>query len=150
MRIGTASTVLVMHGVSGDDLDPAALTDRLHLRSKLTFNDLVDDLDQEHLDNIGKATLLSIWTKHIESLQKFSPSATALFTEKYKKHPLQLRKSKYYSLKTSNIDESRAGGAKAVLADIASQLQLQESDLDGILVPVAGDLVTVDRVRKLK
>lgn len=56
----------------------------------------------------------------------------------------------YYSLKTSSIDESRVAGAKDVLADIASQLQLQETDLDDLLVPVAGDLVTVDRVRKLK
>ena len=150
MRTGTASTVLVMDGVSKDDLDPKALADRLHFRSKLTFNDLVNNLDQKHLDNIGKATLLSIWTRHIKPLQKYSSEATALFTERYKKHPLQLRKSTYYSLKTSNIDESRAGGAKDVLSDIISQLQLQESDLDNILIPVAGDLVAVDRVRKLK
>jgi len=150
MRTGTAATVLVMDGVSKGDLDPKALADRLHLRSKLTFDDLMDDLDRKHLDNIGKATLLSIWTKHISSLQKFSPEVTELFTEKYKKRPLQLRKSTYYSLKTSSIDESRAAGAKDVLGDIASQLQLQEADLDDVLVPVAGDLVTVDRVRKLK
>jgi len=150
MRTGTASTVLVMDGVSKDDLDPKALADQLHFRSRLTFNDLINDLDQKHLDNIGKATLLSIWTKHIKSLKRFSPEAATLFAEKYKKRPLQLRKSTYYSLKTSTIDESRAGGAKDVLSDIASQLQLQESDLDNILIPVAGDLVTVDRVRKLK
>lgn len=150
MRTGTASTVLVMEGVSKADLDPKALADRLHLRSNLTFNDLVDDLDRRHLDNIGKATLLLIWTRHIKSLQKLSPEVSTLFTEKYKKHPLQLRKSTYYSLKTSSIDESRAAGAKDVLTDIASQLQLQESDFDDILIPVAGDLVTVDRVRKLK
>lgn len=150
MRTGTAATVLVMEGVSKGDLDPKALADRLHLCSELMFEDLINDLDRKHLDNIGKATLLSIWTKYIDSLRKFSPKATELFTEKYKKHPLQLRKSTYYSLKTSSIDESRAAGAKDVLGDIASQLQLQEANLDNILIPVAGDLVTVDRVRKLK
>lgn len=150
MRTGTTATVLVMDGVSKGDLDPKALASRLHLRSKLTFNDLINDLDQEHLDNIGKATLLSIWTKHIGYLQKFSHEARALFSEKHKKHPLQLRKSKYYSLKTSSIDESRAAGAKAVLADIASQLKLKDGDFDNILIPVAGDLVTVDRIRKLQ
>ena len=106
MRTGTAATLLVMDGVSKGDLDPKALADRLHLRSKLTFNDLVDDIDQEHLDNIGKATLLSIWIKYIDSLQDFWPEATELFTIKHKKHPLQLQKSKYYSLKTLSIDES--------------------------------------------
>ena len=68
MRTGTAATVLVMEGVSKGDLDPKALADRLHLRSELTFEDLINDLDRKHLDNIGKATLLSIWTKYIDSL----------------------------------------------------------------------------------
>lgn len=150
MRTGTAATVLIMDGVSKDDLDPKTLADRLHLRSNLTYNDLINDLDQEHLDNIGKATLLYIWTRHIESLQRFSSDATDLFTNKYKKQPLKLRKSVYYSLKTSSIDESRPAGAKEVLTDIASQLKLQETDFGNLLIPVAGDLVTVDRVRKLK
>ena len=106
MWTGTAATVLVMDDVSKGDLDPKALADCLHLRSKLTFNDLIDDLDQKHLDGIGKATLLLAWTKHINSLHKFSSEVRELFTEKHKKHPLQLRKSTYHSLKTSSIDES--------------------------------------------
>ena len=150
MRTGTAATLLVMDGVSKDDLDPKALANRLRLRDKLTFDDLINDLDQKHLDNIGKATLLSVWTKYIESLREFSPEATELFTDKYKKRPLRLRKSVYFSLKTSSIDESRPVGAKDVLVDIASQLKLQEADFDDVLIPVAGDLVTVDRIRKLK
>jgi hypothetical protein len=150
MRTGSAATALIMDGVSKDDMDLKALADRLHLRSKLTFDDLIDDLDQEHLDNIGKATLISIWTSHIQSLREFSPEATKLFTGKCQKRPLRLRKSVYYSLKTSNIDESRPAGAKDMFVHIASQLKLQEADFDNILIPVAGDLVTVDRVRKLK
>ena len=150
MRTGTASTVVIMDGVSKDDLDPNALANRLHQRSRLTFNNLIQDLDQDHLDNIGRATLLYIWTRHIESLHHFSPLVATLFTDKYKKHPLRLRKSQFYSLKTSNIDESRPVGAKDVLTDIAAQLKLEDSDFDNLLIPVAGDLVTVDRVRKLK
>jgi hypothetical protein len=150
MRTGTASTVLIMDGVSKGDLNPNALASRLHLRSNLTFDDLIKNLDQEHLDNIGKATLISIWTRHIDALHDLSHEATTLFTDKYKKHPLRLRKSIYFSLKTSAIDESRPLGAKDVLADIALQLKLQETDFNNILIPVAGDLVTVDRVRKLK
>ena len=146
MRTGTAATVLIMDGVTKADLDPKALADRLHLRSKLTFDDLVNDLDLKHLDNIGIATLIFIWTKHIKSLHDFSSRAAELFTDKYKKHPLKLRKSVYYSLKTSSIDESRPVGAKDVVADITSQLKLQESDLDNLNIPVGGDLVTVDRL----
>ena len=88
MRTGTTATVLIMDGVSKGDLDPKALADRLHLRSELTFDDLTNDLDQGHLDNIGKATLLLIWTKYIDTLRKFSSEATELFTRKYKKRVL--------------------------------------------------------------
>ena len=114
------------------------------------YNNIQQNYVAWNLDNIRKATLLSIWTKYVNSLRNFSPETRDLFTTKHKKHPLRLRKSTYYSLKTSNIDESRPVGAKAVLADITSQLKMEEADLDDVLIPVAGDLVTVDRVRKLK
>jgi hypothetical protein len=105
----------------------------------LTFDNLINDLNWEHLGNIGKATLISIWTKHIQSPHDFTIEAMKLFTNKYKKHSLKFWKSEYYSLKTSNIDESLPAGAKDMLADIVSQLKLQEADFDNILIPVVGD-----------
>lgn len=150
MRTGTASTVLVMEDVPRGAMDPAKLTKRLHLRSKLCFKDLEDDLDKDHIQGIGEATLLSIWAKYIPSLGSLAPAIQKRFTEDLKKHPLRLRRSEYYPLETSDIDESTTSGAQAVLGDIASQLGLKKEDFDDLLIPVAGDLLTVDRIKKLK
>jgi hypothetical protein len=150
MRTGTASTVLVMEDVPEGAMDPAELTKRLHLRSKLCFEDLENDLDDDHIQGIGEATLLSIWAKYIPSLEAFAPMIRKRFTEDLKKHPLRLRRSEYYPLETSDIDESTASGAQAVLGDILSQLGLKKEDFNKLLIPVAGDLLTVDRIKKLK
>lgn len=150
MRTGTAATVLVMEDVPKGAMDLTKLTSRLHLRSKLCFEDLEKAIDPEHIQGIGMATLLSIWAKHIPSLQQFSLDARRLFTTTHKKHRLRLRKSQYYPLKTSDIDESKPSGAQGVLDDITSQLGLEEEDFQDFLIPVAGDQLTVNNIRKLK
>ena len=150
MRTGTVATVLVMEDVPKGAMDLTKLTSRLHLRSKLCFEDLEKAIDPEHIQGIGMATLLSIWAKHIPSLQQFSLDARRLFTTTHKKHRLRLRKSQYYPLKTSDIDESKPSGAQGVLDDITSQLGLEEEDFQDFLIPVAGDQLTVNNIRKLK
>jgi len=131
-------------------MDPARLAKQLHLRSKLSFKDLEDDLDNNHIQGIGEATLLSIWTKYIPSLGRFTPAVRKRFTEDLKKHPLQLRRSEFYPLETSDIDESTTSGAQGVLGDITSQLGLEKEDFDKLLIPVVGDFLTIDRIKKLR
>jgi len=153
MRTGTAATVLVMEDVPKGTFDPTELTKRLHLHSKLCFEDLENEIDEEHsnhIQGIGVATLLSIWTKYIPHLEHLAPQARQLFTTDHKKHRLPLRKSQFYPLKTSDIDESKPAGAQDVLGDIACQLGLKDEDFKDLLIPVAGDQVTVNNIRKLK
>ncbi|KAF9790841.1 hypothetical protein BJ322DRAFT_1104486 [Thelephora terrestris] len=150
MHTGTAAAVLVMEDVPEGAMDPTELASRLHLRSRLTFEDLEKDINHEHTKGIGEATLLSIWVKFIPCLKNFAPTVQKRFSKDLKKHLLRLRKSQYYPLETSDIDESTTSGAQAVLMDIASQLGLEKEDFDELLVPVAGDLLTVDRIKKLK
>jgi len=150
MHTGTASTILVMEDVPEGVMDPTKFARRLHLRSRLSFADLEGDLDNDHIQGIGEATLLSIWAKYIPSLEKFTPAIRKWFSEDLKKHPLRLRRSEYYPLETSDIDESTTAGAKGVLGDIASQLGLKKEDFDELLVPVAGDFLTVDWINKLR
>jgi len=153
MRTGTAATVLVMEDVPKGAMDLPKLISRLHLRSRLCFEDLEKEINNEHQDHIqgiGVATLLSIWTKYIPRLNSFSPNARRLFTVTHKKHLLRLRKAQYYPLKTSDIDESSPSGAQDVLSNITSQLGLKEDDFDDLLIPIAGDQLTVNNLRKLK
>ena len=153
MQTSTAATILVMEDVPKGTIDFDKLTSRLHLQSKLCFEDLeneINDEHQEHIQGIGVATLLSIWMKYIPHLHHFSPEAQKLFTVTHKRHPLQLHKSQYYPLKTSDIDESKPSGAQDVLGNITSQLGLEEKDFQDLLIPIAGDQLTVSNVRKLK
>ena len=153
MRTGTAATVLVMEDVPKGALDPTKLAKRLHLHSNLCFKDLEDEINEDHakhIQGIGVATLLSIWTKYIPHLEHLAPQAQQLFTNNHKKHRLKLRKSQFYPLKTSDIDESRPAGAKDVLGNIAGQLGLKDEDFEDLLIPVAGDQLTVNNIRKLK
>ena len=110
----------------------------------MCFQDLENDLDKDHIQGIGEATLLSIWAKYIPSLEALIPTIWKRFTEDLKKHPLRLQRSEYYPLETSDIDESTTSGTQAVLGDISSQLGLEKEDFDKLLIPVAGDLLTVD------
>lgn len=67
------------------------------------------------------------------------------------KHPIPLHRSEVYPLRTSGIDESTTAGNSDVLRDIThSQLGMHDDDFKDLLMPVAGDQLTVDRVRKLK
>ena len=153
MRTGTAATVLVMEDVPKGTFDPAGLAKQLHLHSKLCFEDLkneINDKHAQHIQDIGVATLLSIWTKYIPHLEHLAPEARRLFTDKHKKHRLKLRKSQFYPLKTSDIDESSPARTKNVLDDISCQLGLKDKDFDDLLIPVAGDQATVNNARKLK
>lgn len=153
MHTGTAATILVMEDTPKGTLDLTRLTSRLHLRSRLCFNDLEKEINGEHsqhIQDIGMATLLSIWTKYIPHLEHLKPEVQQLFTDKYKKHHLRLRKSQFYPLKTSDIDESKPSGSQDVLDDIAGQLGLEEEDFEDLLIPVAGDQLTVNNIRKLK
>ena len=153
MRTGTAATLLVMEDVPEGAMDPTKLTSQLHLRSKLCFEDLekeIDDKHSKHIQGIGVATLLSIWTKYIPHLKSFSPNAQKLFTTTHQIHRLRLRKAQYFPLKTSDIDESRPSGTQDVLGNITSQLGLEEKDFEDLLIPVAGDQLTVNNIRKLK
>ena len=153
MHTGTAATVLVMEGVPRGAMDPSELTGRLHLRSNLCFKDLEDEINadhQEHIQGIGVATLLSIWTNYIPNLHHLSPDVRRLFTVTHQKHRLQPRKVQYYPLKTSSIDESTTSGTQDVLHDIHSQLGLKEEDFNDLSVLVGGDQLTVNNLRKLK
>ena len=150
MHTGTASTILVMEDVPEGAMDPAELANKLHRCFKLSFDDLVNDLDHDHIQGVGEATLLSIWAKYVPCLEKFAPMVRKRFTEDLKKHPLRLRRSQYYPLETSDIDESTTSGAQAVLGDIASQLGLGKEDFNELLIPIAGDLLTIDRIKKLQ
>ncbi|KAF4568361.1 hypothetical protein EYR40_010237 [Pleurotus pulmonarius] len=153
VQSGTAATAIKMVGVPPGAMDPAPLDEMRgrQARENLTVDTLLDDIDHEHLAAIGAATLLRVWTQYVPSLAHHRSTVNDLFHHSHKKHRIPRHKTEAFPLRTSGIDESTTAGNSDVLRDIThSQMGMSDKDFDNILLPVAGDQLTVDRVRKLK
>ncbi|KAJ8473854.1 hypothetical protein ONZ45_g16144 [Pleurotus djamor] len=152
VRSGTAATLVEMVDVPAGAMNSQDYLERVALngRKDLTVDTLVDDIDHEHIAAVGAATLLRIWTTHIPSLHKYQP-VNKIFRDGFNKHRIRRHQSTTYPLRTSGIDESTTEGNSDVLRDITqSQLGMTDADFERLLILIAGDQLTVDRVRKLK
>ncbi len=149
---GTAATLIKL-----EDVPPGAMNiERLekhardHPRSTLTYDELREDIDWQHLGGIGAATILRIWLQWVPALARHRADVEDLFLHKYQKHRLPLRKSEIRTLRCSAIDESTTEGSNRVLNDVLNQLRIALDCLATCFLFVCGDQLTIDRVRKLK
>lgn len=67
MLYGTASTLIKPEDIEPGALDaePYLLNVRKRERRKLTVETLINGIDWEHIEGVGKATLMRIWLKYI-------------------------------------------------------------------------------------
>ncbi|KAL1697845.1 hypothetical protein EV121DRAFT_274818, partial [Schizophyllum commune] len=152
MLCGTAATLIEL-----EDVKPGALeADRLlkniadDARTKLSGQDLIDDLDGAHLAGIGAGHILREWAQYVPSLARFSSDVEQLFRETHAKHRLRLRQSKIYPMQTSGINEATTVGTAQLLRNLLlEQLAMAKSSFKWLMM-VGGDLLTVDRQRKVK
>ncbi|KAF9488430.1 hypothetical protein BDN71DRAFT_1347373, partial [Pleurotus eryngii] len=152
VKSGTAATVIRMFSVPYDAMNSKHFRNNCakRRREKLTTKWLLKDIDTNHITAVGSVTLLRIWVKYVPSLAKFS-NHVAKLEATLNKHPIELHKLDIYPLRTSGIDESTTAGNSDVLRNIThSQLGMDNDDFKDLLMPVAGDQLTVDRIRKLK
>lgn len=152
VKTGTASTVIRMvhvpHGAM--DLKKFRARQKQRGRKDLTVHQLLDDIDHKHMEKISAATVLRIWTDHIPVLSHHHCTVTDLFETTLQKHCIPLHKSEIYPLRTSGIDESTTAGNSDVLHDITHlQMGMATNNFGEFLMPIAGDQLMVDRVRKL-
>ncbi|KAK7023496.1 hypothetical protein VNI00_010650 [Paramarasmius palmivorus] len=129
LKSGTAATLVRLEDVPPGVLNFQHLADHMqkpeNKRSTITMKTLQADIDWRHVENIGAATALRVWAKHIPSLRKFSPQVENLFREKYSKRRLRLRKSEVHTMRTSDIDESKVGGVSDVIINLIKQLAIK-------------------------
>jgi hypothetical protein len=95
VQSGTAATLIHLEDVPPGAMQAGPLLENMHkkVRGKLTINQLLDDIDWDHVQGIGAATVLRIWVKHIPALSHHCKEVEHLFSVKHSKHPLRLRKS---------------------------------------------------------
>ncbi|KAL1711510.1 hypothetical protein EV715DRAFT_215226 [Schizophyllum commune] len=158
MHCGTAGSVVELVEVEEGSLDESLkarpLLDNIDAdkRASLTSQDLLDDIDGDHMEGVVTAQIMRQWTQVIPSLARFATDVDKLFTEKYAKRPLKLRKSTVHPLPSSGIDESTVSGGVEVVKDLlVNQLHFEKSWFENDwLMLVGGDQLTVDRLRKAK
>ncbi|KAG8780720.1 hypothetical protein FRC12_022648 [Ceratobasidium sp. 428] len=154
MKNGTAATAIVSEDVSPGAYDPKPYRENVNaqLRQALTVDQLLDDIDSEHLEAVGTGMVMRMLLSYVPSIpQHLRPQVEERFKsdQAYAKNRLRLRKSTTLSLGTSSIDESTVAGVSDILHDlVTTQMKMEPSWLDGLLIPACGDHLSIDRLRK--
>lgn len=155
LQNGTAATFIQLEGVRSGALRSQPLIDNLkkqhRLNKPLTVDALLDDIDWNHVNGIGAATVLRVWVKHLPGLRRFKSKVQELFAKDLAVRRLKLRKSTVLPMRPTAIDESISAGILSVLHNLVlQQLDVHPEWLDKWLVFVCGDQMTIDRLRKTK
>ncbi|KAJ7840470.1 hypothetical protein B0H13DRAFT_2239514 [Mycena leptocephala] len=150
---GCASTLIGLEDITEDAMDSGPLLKNIDekKRKNLTVGELVDDIDWEHLEGVGSGTAAGVWTKHVPSLRTHAPSVTKKFRTTHAKHRLRLRKSDIRTMRNTDIDEAPTAGVAMQLHNlVADQLLILGNWLQGWLIMICGDQLSIDRIRKIK
>ncbi|KAJ7849458.1 hypothetical protein B0H13DRAFT_1906139 [Mycena leptocephala] len=150
---GCASTLIGLEDITEDAMDSGPLLKNIDekKRKNLTVGELVDDIDWEHLEGVGSGTAAGVWTKHVPSLRTHAPSVTKKFRTTHAKHRLRLPKSDIRTMRNTDIDEAPTTGVAMQLHNlVADQLLILGNWLQGWLIMICGDQLSIDRIRKIK
>lgn len=150
MESRTASTAVVLEDLEPGAFDPVAYHTKisLGLQQFLTVAKLDLDIDWQHLRLVGTGTIMRLLARHVPALQDLSPEIDAWFHANCTKSPLPLHPTKVLPMGTSGIDELTVSGGDAVLDDLTTQMKMDLSWFNKLLILVCGDQLTVDRLRK--
>ena len=152
VKSGTAATLIRLEDVPPGAMKAKPLLENMRKkeRGNLTVQKLLDDIDWDHIEGIGTATVLRIWAKHISALSHFRADIESLFSDKHARHPIRLRKSDIHTMRSTNIDEATTAGMANVLQNLVlGQLHILKAWASWLIL-VCGDQLTIDRIRKLK
>jgi hypothetical protein len=149
MKNGTAATAFVLEDVPPGAFNPKPCWNNVesNLRQMLTQELLFNDIDPDHLSDVGVGMIMRIFVTYIPDLPK---SLHTELEERFKsplgyaKHRLRLRKTVALPLGTSSIEENTARGVSDVLHDLVStQMEMKPSWFESLLVLVGGDQMSM-------
>lgn len=154
MKNGTAATAIILEDILPNAFDAKPYWDSVksQCRQSITVNQLLDDIDPEHLASVATGMVMRTLCSYVPSLAGHLRHAVEEHfrnSDAYAKHRLRLRKTTTMSMGTSSIDESTAAGVSDILHDLVStQMDMQPSWFDRLLILVGGDQLTVDGLQK--
>ncbi|KAJ6540235.1 hypothetical protein B0H10DRAFT_2245232 [Mycena sp. CBHHK59/15] len=146
---GTAATLIGLEDVTEEAMDSKPLLENLAAkkRKKLTVEQLLKDIDWDHLEGIGSGTAAAVWTKHVPSLRVHGRSVTKKFRETHAKRRLRLRKGVILPMQLTDIDEALTIGVYMELYNlIIDQLRILVHWMDCWLIMICGDQLSIDRM----
>ncbi|KAG9095171.1 hypothetical protein FRC06_010067 [Ceratobasidium sp. 370] len=155
MRNGTAATAIALEDVPAGAFNPNPYWDNRNSqkRKSLSTQELLDDIDPNHLEALGTGMVMRTLLSYVPSLSgDLRQEVESRFKDPnfYAKHRLRLRKSTTMTMGTSSIDESTVGGVSDILEDLVStQMEMQPTWFEKLLVIICGDQLTIDRLRKV-
>ncbi|GJF00901.1 hypothetical protein PsYK624_172050 [Phanerochaete sordida] len=153
MQSGTSALLVKLENVPPDALllEPLQTAIKERRRASLTVPDLLKDIDWTHIRGVTNALILRTLVKYIPALRPHQSAIKNLTETTYRKHQLSLRKSTIFPIGCSGINESTSAGVVQVLDDVfQQQVPLSTDRINKYIIPIAGDQLTVDRIRKAK
>lgn len=154
MDSATAATL-----IEQEDVDPAAYDGRVYEERRrniplheITVDKIIDDIDNNHLDEVVTGNFLQIIIHQFPFLEaKFGRDAQDYLNVKHRKNPAPLRPTKYHAMQTTGYNEATIVGNRSVVRDLVTrQLGITPHELEGRLFPFSGDQSTIASLRTLK
>ncbi|KDN41827.1 hypothetical protein RSAG8_07198, partial [Rhizoctonia solani AG-8 WAC10335] len=154
MKNGTAATAVVLEDVPPDAFNPKPYHENINqnIRQGLTMKALFDDIDNEHLAQVGAGMIMRILLAYIPTLsQELHDKVEENFKTHYAKQQLRLRRSITFSFGTSSIEENTPRGVSDVTHDLVStQMEMKPRWFEYLLIVIGGDQLSIDWLHKAK
>ncbi|KAI4521076.1 hypothetical protein K525DRAFT_202170 [Schizophyllum commune Loenen D] len=154
MLNGTAATLVRLEAVPPGCLDRQRLLSYAaqHPRTDLTVDKLYDRLDHSRIRDLGIGVILMHWLKHIPVLaRRFQASLDTHYASSLVVHQLQPRKTVVQTMCTTDLEEGTVAGMLKVVDNLVNkQLGCDLRWLQRNMLIICGDLLSVDRLRKVK
>ncbi|KAI0079910.1 hypothetical protein K474DRAFT_1574792, partial [Panus rudis PR-1116 ss-1] len=109
-------------------------------RSELTLDELLNDLDQSHLELIAELHFLQGIVDYVPTLSSYRPMVEELFDTEVKKQQINPnRHTVVHPLGTNAENEVSTAGMKAALVDFFTQIGIGEGKNDDTIQFISGD-----------
>ncbi|KAF8310443.1 uncharacterized protein EI90DRAFT_2956624 [Cantharellus anzutake] len=154
LESGTAATLIIQQGVDAAAFDGIEYERRKREVKKrdISHEKMWKDVDHDHLQRACIVQILRILVCHVPGIKRrFSGNIQALCEKTLAKRQLPVSKTEYYPCETSGYDEATVKGNRDTLRDLLfRQLGVTPDEVEGRLVPVSGDQMTIARLRTLR
>ncbi|THH16899.1 hypothetical protein EUX98_g9229 [Antrodiella citrinella] len=134
MILGTGATAVELEDLLPDALDfdawQAKHKEGMKERESFTIEDLVDDIDVEHLKQVGVLHWLDALVFYVPALEEYRSELTKAFDFEVQKHQINPnRHSKVQPLGTNSANETTTKGMRDALFDFLEQTGITEETL---------------------